>query len=225
MQASAGAAPVHALSPAARLRLWAEVLVLFVGAPLAMALLMPPRWIYPTIGGLLAIGVVLLALTPGWRWRRLIEGPVLKHWPFILVFTIGAALLVALLVVQLVPHRWLELPLRRPDIWRMVMLGYPIFLVIPQEILFRPLFFERYDALFPNAYTAIAVNSGLFGLAHLFYWNAPAVVLTTLGSIFFAIAYREYKSFPLAWLLHTIGGLLIFTLGLGIFFYHGAIGR
>lgn len=206
-----------------RFQLWVEMLVLFVGAPLAMAFYMPPPMIYVTIGGLLLIGATLLALTPGWRWRRLVEGGLLRHWPLLLAFTLGAAIVIGALVVQLVPERLLSLPLQRPELMLMIAALYPVMLALPQEILFRPLFFERYGRLFANDAVAIGVNSALFGLAHLFYWNLPAVVLSALGSLVFAIAYRRLGSFPLAWALHVIGGLLVFGLGLGVFFYHGAI--
>jgi hypothetical protein len=48
---------------------------------------------------------------------------------------------------------------------------------------------------------------------------------TGLGSgTVFAWAYVSQRSFALACVLQAIGGLIIFTSGLGIYFYHGAIG-
>lgn len=205
-------------------RLWAEMLTLFVGMPLVMAFLLPPNAMQATLIGVMLVGIALLFVTPGWRWRRLITGPLLSQWRLLLVFTIGSAIVVTALVFLRYPGAFLWIPLERPGLWLAIMTFYPTVLVIPQEILFRPLFFERYGHLFPNVSIAIGVNSAFFGLAHLFYWNWPAVVLTTVASVFFAYAYVTLRSFPLAWLLHVIGGLLVFTLGLGWDFFHGAVG-
>ena len=63
----------------------------------------------------------------------------------------------------------------------------------------------------------------VFGLAHLFYLNWVAVMLTMAGGLVFAWAHVERGSFWLAGLLHMIAGWAVFTAGLGGFFYHGAI--
>lgn len=208
-----------------RARLWGEFSILFVGIPLAMAFVLSPYRMRDVLGAMFVIGLVLLAITPGWRWRRLVEGPVLSRWPLILAFTAGSAIVIYALVLWLVPSRLFAIPLYAPELMQRIAIFYPLVLVTAQELLFRPLFFERYGLLFPSIPVAIIVNSLTFGLAHLFFWNWPAVVLTTIGSVFFALAYVRERSFPLAWLLHAIAGLLVFAIGLGVFFYHGAVGR
>jgi len=102
---------------------------------------------------------------------------------------------------------------------------YPLFSALPQELIFRVLFVERYAGLFPNKAWTVAVNAACFGLAHLFYGNWIAPLLSALGGLVFAWAYVYRRSFPYAVLLHAVAGQIIFTSGLGIFFYHGAIGR
>jgi hypothetical protein len=61
-------------------------------------------------------------------------------------------------------------------------------------------------------------------LAHLMFWNGVALALTAAGSVIFARAYLG-RGFLQAVLLHAVAGGIIFTSGLGVFFYHGAIGR
>ena len=212
-----------------RARRWLEFVALFVGVPLAMAFAMEPRFFQPTLFALLVVGVGLLLLTRGFRWRRLLEGPVLPHWRLILFFTAGAVLTIfgAIYLIEATSGRsglLFNLLRQRPELVAFISVAYPIFMVVPQEVMFRALFFERYGDLFGDKWAAIAVNSVVFGLAHLFYWNWPAVGLTFLANFFFAYAYVELRSFPLAWLLHSIGGVLIFSMGLGFYFYHGAIG-
>ena len=136
----------------------------------------------------------------------------------------GTALISAALVLWLLPERLLFLPREQTELWLKILVLYPLLSAIPQELFYRTLFFERYGALFPDRRWAIAVNAGCFGLAHLFYANWVAVILTTVGGAIFAWAYAEKRSFGLACVLHAIGGLIIFTSGLDLFFYHGAVG-
>lgn len=208
---------------ARRARLWLEFLVLFVGVPAAMATVVPVRYAFPLLAAMTVVGVALLALTPGFRWRALIEGPLGPHWRATLIFTLGTAIVATALTLWLRPAWFLFLPREVPGLWAMILLLYPVLSVIPQELLYRPLFFERYGALLGGPSVAIAVNALCFGLAHAFYANWVAVTLTTVGGAAFAWAYVHARSFPLAVLWHTLAGQLIFTSGLGRFFYHGAI--
>ena len=115
------------------------------------------------------------------------------------------------------------LPRHDERLWIVILCFYPFVSALPQEIVFRALFFGRYGGLFPGPRVAIAANAGAFSLAHLFYWNWPAVILTLFGGALFAWAYREKKSFLFAWLMHALAGQIVFTTGLGIFFFHGAV--
>lgn len=225
------AAPMEPPAPPTgrrRVRLWAEFAVLFVMAPLGLALFAERSWhLFSTFMVCLAIGVVLLSLTPGFRWRSLLEGSLRPHWGATLLFTLGSAALIAALVLWLAPWRLLSLPLQRPELMLGIALIYPLVSALPQEILFRSLFFERYGGLFGAGLNgrrlAIAVNAVVFGFAHAFYANWVAVGITTLASVFFAHAYLDRGSFGLAFLWHAIGGNLVFAIGLGGFLFTGAV--
>ena len=74
--------------------------------------------------------------------------------------------------------------------------------------------------------TLVALSSAfVFALAHLVFWNWVALVLTFVGGGIFAAAYLGRGGFALAVVLHAVAGAILFTSGLGGFFYHGAIGR
>ena len=103
-------------------------------------------------------------------------------------------------------------------LWVAVMIFYPIFSVIPQEIIFRVLFFERYSCLFKNQFLYLILNSIIFAYIHLVFQNFHAFFITLITSPIFAYAYIN-KSFKTCFLTHTIGGQLVFTYGLGNFFY------
>ena len=67
-------------------------------------------------------------------------------------------------------------------------------------------------------------NGVLFGVAHLMFWNWVAVLLSAAGGLIFAHGWLNRGGFPMAVVLHAVCGAVIFTVGLGRFFYHGAIG-
>ena len=62
----------------------------------------------------------------------------------------ATAAVAALLVWWLVPQQALSLPRRATGLWLAIMALYPLLSALPQELLFRPLFFRRYGALFPS---------------------------------------------------------------------------
>lgn len=195
----------------------AECFALFIGVPLVLALLLPPSAMYPvlTLAGL--AGMALLHVTPGFEWRDLL-GPV-RLLPVLtfgaLTFAVASALCWVIL-----PDRFWFLIQSQPSILIMIAFLYPPFLVLPQEIIYRPLFFRRYGALFPGQ-SAIWVNAVLFSLGHLMYWHWAVMLLTFLGSFVFAWAYLQERGFMQTMALHAIAGFAVFASGLGWLFYSG----
>lgn len=112
--------------------------------------------------------------------------------------------------------------LEKPSLYFMVMVLYPILSVIPQEFVFRRFFFYRYD-IFSSKNFLIYVNALAFGFVHLAFGNFLAVVLSILGGYIFAKTYKKTNSFSLVCIEHALYGNLIFTIGLGEFFYHNGI--
>lgn len=199
----------------------AEFVALYVGAPLGMALLLPPSALFPALFAMTAIGAALLARTPGFAWRALLRGRV--AWGRVGLVGLAAALACGGLVWLLAPGEALALPRRAPGLWLTILALYPLLSALPQELLFRPLFFRRYGGLFPSAAAAALANAALFGLAHLMFWNPVAVGLSAVGGLIFALGYLRH-GFPTAVALHAVCGGIVFTSGLGRFFYHGAVG-
>lgn len=197
-----------------------EFTLLFLALPLAAATLFPPFWVWPVLVCVTSIGLVLLAATPGFRWRSLVEGGV--AWRSVGLVAGLTAVAALILVPTLVPDQAFGLPRRSLRLWGLVMLLYPLLSALPQELLFRPLFFHRYGGLFPRPRVAVAVNGFVFGLAHLMFWNWIALAMTTAGGILFALGYRRH-GFLTAVAMHAVAGCILFTSGLGTFFYHGAV--
>ncbi|MBP7000717.1 CPBP family glutamic-type intramembrane protease [Amaricoccus sp.] len=199
----------------------AEGLAVFVAAPLAMAFALPPAALFPALFAMTAVGAILLARTPGFAWRSLVRGPV--PWGSAALVGLAAAIACGALVWALVPAEALALPRRAPVLWLAILVLYPLLSALPQELLFRPLFFRRYGALFPSTAAAVAANALAFGFAHLMFWNWLAVGLSAVGGLIFALGYLRH-GFPTAVALHAVCGGVVFTSGLGRFFYHGAVG-
>jgi membrane protease YdiL (CAAX protease family) len=200
-----------------------EFAFFYLGLPILLAFVLPPSAMFPLLFAATLVGIVLLGLTPGFAWRELFRGWHRSDWRLVAGVTAVTAAVSGLLVWWLVPHMALSLPRRAPELWLTIMALYPLLSALPQELVFRPLFFRRYGHLFPAGHSALLANGALFGLAHLMFWNWPAVLLSTAGGLIFAHAYVHRGSFPLAVILHAICGAIIFTSGLGTFFYHGAV--
>lgn len=210
---------------ARRLRLWTEAAVLFVGVPLAMAHGFGQYPLLPVLLGLAVVAAVLLALTPGFRFAELLASPVLGAWRLILGVTLLTGAACTALALLRVPGALLAMPLQRTELWIAVMIAYPVASVLPQELIYRPLFFRRYGGLFASDRAAVAANAVAFGLGHLFYANALTILTAGVAGAVFAVACLRHGSFLLAVVLHAIAGQIVFTAGLGVYSYHGAVGR
>lgn len=211
-------------SPLRRAWLAGEFVLLFLVAPAVQLAFFGTLGVFGPIAVVCVVAVVLLHLTPGWRWRELVDPRGLVRWlPFVAGFTVLAAGVMAALVLWLRPYAFLSMPLQRTELWLAIMALYPLLSVLGQEIVFRPLFFRRYGALLGWPWLRILINAAVFALAHLFYQNWIALSLTFLGGVAFAYAYEKSSSFPVVFLMHMLAGQALFTLGLGGFFYHGAI--
>ena len=203
-----------------RIRRIAELLLLFVGVPLLLAFALPPTAMWSVLSVATAAGIVLLHLTPGFGWRDLLRGGIL--WGPTLLFALATVATAGAMTLWLMPEMLFILPREQTALWLTILVAYPLVSALPQEIVFRPLFFRRYGDLFP-AGSGIWVNAALFALAHLMYWDWVVLAMTFSGGLAFAWAYERRGSFPTAVLMHALAGGIVFTLGLGRLFYSGAV--
>lgn len=171
----------------------------------------------------LSLLTLLLALTdPSVRLHTPRTAPIAKaHLPRILRRAAAAALLLTLLTLLLTPQTLLILPRTRPALWLLILLLYPLLSVLPQHLLFRLYFLQRYPALFGNGIPLLLVNALCFGWAHAFFLNPLAPLLTAPAGLLFATTWLRTRNTPLTCLEHALYGQLLFTLGLGTYFYSG----
>ncbi|GMG81304.1 hypothetical protein LNKW23_05170 [Paralimibaculum aggregatum] len=225
MDAAAREPAAAAMSRPTRLRLWGEMLALFVGVPVLMAYFFGSYPLFPVLIALTVVAAGLLAITPGFGFRELLRWPAPGSALIAVLMGIATFVICSALALWLVPDRYLAFPRDNTRLWLMVMLLYPLASALPQELIYRPLFFRRYGGLFRSERWALAANAAAFGLGHLFYMNPVTILSTVVAGAIFGAAYLRSNCFLFAVLLHALAGQIMFTSGLGVFFYHGAVGR
>lgn len=216
--------PLQTASPARRARLAIEFVAIYFGVPSLFVIL--------SLNGSLLIPALILSalfclailLRDNQFDRRALWNPrpLRRRLPAIaLRFALAAVLITAALLI-FEPHRFLEFPRRRTGLWLLIMFGYPLVSVYPQEIIFRAFLFHRYAPVFSTPPLAIAASAAAFGYGHIIFDNTLAIVMTLLGGVLFALTYHRSRSLLAASLEHALYGMLIFTIGLGTYFYAGA---
>ncbi len=205
--------------------LWAEMALFYIGAPLAMV------WAIHTfhVPLFIVLQPVLLAFIAYLLWddgfllkRELSIGISLRTLLIILAVFLVLGSGIALATYLRFPERFLAFPFYRPELWQFVILAYPLASVLPQELVYRTFFFHRYGPLFgERRWAAIVVNGALFGFGHVMFDNVIAVAGTAIAGVLFAYRYETTRSFWAVWLEHSLYGALVFTVGLGGFFFTG----
>lgn len=210
---------------ARRLRLMIELGLIFILAPLAIRhAIFTWRIPLPMVLQPIMIGFVAYLLWDNtFKLRRELAAgislPALRS--MLGIFAMVAAVVVAWVLFE-IPHRFLQLPLNAPVIWVMILILYPLVSVIPQELIYRTFFFHRYGPLFGDArWLAIVVNGLLFGFAHIIFGSFVSIALTAVLGCLVAWRYHEARSFWAVWLEHSLYGWLVFTVGLGHYFFTG----
>ncbi|WP_204112918.1 CPBP family intramembrane glutamic endopeptidase [Shimia biformata] len=213
------------LHPASRLWLWAEFVTFYLVAPVAIAVFLPATWMFPALFLVTGIGLVLLHVTKGFDWHDLRHGLDAVRPRDMLLFAVLMLGLCLAVIMATAPGQAFALLKQNPGMLLVIALFYPIVSALPQEVIFRPLFFRRYGRILPGGKKAIVLNAAVFSLAHLMYWSGIVAVMTFVGGLLFAWAYEIRRSFLLALALHSVAGVVLFAVGLGIYFYSGNVVR
>lgn len=213
------------MSQSARRAQLLEMMVLFGGGPLVVAVL-PPWAVLPAIwAAALGCGYALRRLNDvapaGWDER--LRGPRARWVAQRLVprTALGCLALYGLALAVLPRPLW-SLPRTLPGLWAALMLGYALLSAYPQEVVFRRFFWLRYRDLFGTARARVWASAAAFGFAHVVLHNALAVGLSFVGGLLFADTYRRSRSLRLVALEHAVYGAFLFTVGYGSVFYAGA---
>lgn len=197
---------------------WCELILIFLLLPLASI----PFKSYLTTSLLPLLCVIaiiclrLLLHDKSFKRFRLVNsknlGALLWHSPLLFLIGIMASLfffqaftqLEKVVVVTEHTHRFI-----------IILLTYPLFSVLPQELIFRTYFFHRYKRIIPAKTARILLSAFVFALAHAIYGNLWAILLAFLGGLIFAYTYAITRSTLAVVLEHSVWGLWLFAVGLG----------
>lgn len=201
-----------------------EFLLIFLTVPLVFYFDVLP---VPKIAALLAVTLFCLLLL----WRD--EAYDLKHLlykppqpAFVnlkrLLWRSGVvALLLTIVVLIIQPENLFVFLKEQPIVWAMVLLLYPFLSALPQEFLYREFFFVRYKELFKKDWILVYMSAISFSFLHIVYDNPWALILSLAGGFMFARTYLKTRSLFWVSVEHAIYGALVFTIGLGNYFYEG----
>jgi len=211
--------------------LWIEFLLLFVGIP-GLLVWWQGREDVPFFAillGMLTLTLVLGWLDPKVSFRLPSERPPLWQGlrpllPRIALVAVSLPLLTWLF--DLFGNYQMELlfglPRRNLSLWAMVMTFYPLLSVAPQEVMFRSFFMPRYERIFPAPMLLLIVNALIFAWAHVFFLNWIAPLLSLIAGWLLADTWQKTRDFRLVCIEHALYGQLVFTSGIGWFFYTGS---
>ena len=206
-----------------RVFLAAECLLLFGVLPAGLIFLQLHGGLpfFPILLGMTGLTFLLALFDPRIRFRQSTP-PLRPHLKRILLRAAAAGLLLILLTLLMEPGLLFRLPRERTGLWLLILLLYPLLSVLPQHFIFRTFFLQRYPPLFGNGRGLIAANALLFSWAHAFFLNPLAPLLTLIAGLLFAGTWQQTRSLRLTCLEHALYGQLLFTSGLGWFFYNGS---
>lgn len=202
-----------------------ELLLVTLGLPLLLWLALPPRYILPVLW-LVAWACHRTAgkfdPQPPSAWWNLQAITLRNLRPLLLRFALCAGLLSAL-TAWLQPELLLSFVRSNTPFWAMVMVLYPVLSVFAQEIIYRRFFFIRYRTILTSPRAMILISGIGFGLGHIVFNNWVAPTLCIIGGVLFSQTYHKTRSMALVCLEHALYGDFLFTLGIGKYFYHGAV--
>ena len=173
---------------------------------------------WPALLVLLAVALWLASRQCSWR-VLLRPGALRAHLPQVLLRAALAALVIAALTLLFLPQNFLHFPRVRPRVWALVMLLYPLLSAYPQELIYRTCFFQRYAPLFASPRAMLVASSLAFAWLHIVFCNVPALVLSLAGGMMLSHTYQRSHSTLAVTVEHALYGCLLFTIGLGRYFY------
>ena len=105
-----------------------------------------------------------------------------------------------------------DLDLKKYYFTSVLLLFYLLFSVIPQEIIFRFLFFYRYKDYF-NKFEFLFINSLVFSFCHLIYFDIYILLFSFFGNLVFTFNYIKNKSLLVVIVEHFLLGQTLIILG------------
>ena len=136
--------------------------------------------------------------------------PKKKHFLYFIFFDI----FLIISMIKLFGDEFLlsNLDLKKYYFTSVLFLFYLLFSVIPQEIIFRFLFFYKYKDYF-NKFEILLLNSLVFSFCHLIYFDIYILLFSFFGNLLFTFNYMKNKSLLVVIVEHFLLGQTLIILG------------
>ena len=136
--------------------------------------------------------------------------PKKKHFLYFIFFDIF--LIISMIVLFGDDFFFKDLDLTKYYFTSILLLFYLLFSVIPQEIIFRFLFFYKYKDYF-NKFEILLLNSLVFSFCHLIYFDIYILLFSFFGNLLFTFNYMQNKSLLVVIVEHFLLGQTLIILG------------
>ncbi len=156
-----------------------------------------------------------------WKWRAVNKENMKTIIPRWLLCCVG---MVAFIYFY-APDRMFDLAYHKPAFLLILFFIYPILSAFPQELIFCSFFFHRYKPFFKSQRARIIASALVFAYAHILYINLVAPFLSLIAGIIFAQTYAKTRSLALVTIEHALYGNALFLIGLGWYFWGGALAQ
>src|SRR5690606_15975140 len=185
---------------------YTEFFILFILVPIIFVFNYS-IWVKIAIGGMGFLYVIYLLLKFGNHSFSISEHLNWKLFWRQTLLKLGGIALITIIFVYITNKTLLfSVLINKPLLWIFILFIYSFLSVYPQELIYRTLYFKRYDGLFKNKYSFMFVNALVFSLAHIFFKNSLVLLLTFIGGLLFAWTYFKTKSTLLVSIEHAVYG-------------------
>lgn len=195
-----------------------ELVILFIATPLFfyLDLVSVPKSV-PLLSAF-AYCFAILLLDKSFD-RKKLGANHFKGFRFILQRFAATAMLLTMYLLIFEPENLFIIPRENPLLWVAIMVFYPLWSALPQELIYRVFFFHRYQQIIPNFNILMFVNALLFAYLHIIFNNWVALVGGFIIGVFWAQTYIRTQSLLTVSAEHAIYGNFVYTIGLGHYFY------
>ena len=136
--------------------------------------------------------------------------PKKKHFVYFIFFDIF--LIISMIILFGDDFFLKDLDLTKYYFTSVLYLFYLFFSVIPQEIIFRFLFFYKYKDYF-NKFEILLLNSLVFSFCHLIYFDIYILLFSFFGNLLFTFNYMKNESLLVVIIEHFLLGQTLIILG------------
>ena len=191
-----------------------EFILLFFVLPIGLALPLPITLKLTAVGISVLYVIVIFIKKRNFSRMRLEEPNII--YVFRVAFLAITLFVAGIFIVKMYQPELLFNPVKQqPLFWLTILFVYTFLSVLPQEIIYRKFFLERYYILFDSRRMLYFFNIICFSICHLFLHNVLVLILTAVGGCFFLYTYEKEKNIWWTSLEHALYGNIIFTLGIG----------